>query len=55
MFASLLLFLASVSIVTGTEQGSEKFWVVPAGGRRVLRREEKEILCTKRYIILVLC
>lgn len=47
VLASLLFLLASVSMVTRTQQGSEKFWVVPAGGGRILRREGRAILCRK--------
>lgn len=47
VFTSSFLLLASVSTVTWAEQGSKKCWVLPAGGGRVLRRKEKELLCRK--------
>lgn len=49
MFASLLLLLASVSIVTGAEQGSEKFWVLPAGGESPEKEGEGESAQRERW------
>lgn len=49
VFASLLLLLTSVSMVTGTRQGSDKFWVVPVGGGSILREKGKDCFCTKKW------
>lgn len=49
VFASLLCLLTSVSMETGTRQGSDTFWVVPVGGGSILKGKEKDSFCTKKW------
>lgn len=49
MVVSLLLLLVSVSIVTGTEQGRDKFWVVPEEGESPEKGRDRECPQRKRW------